>query len=71
MALEPGTKLGPYEILAPMNAGNTGEVYKASDSRLNRSVAIKLLSQEFISNPEMKQRLKDGWKAARRMYWAT
>ena len=38
-----GTKLGPYEILAPIGAGGMGEVYKAKDTRLDRTVAIKVL----------------------------
>ena len=43
MALTPGTRLGPYEIVAPIGAGGMGEVYRASDSHLKRSVAIKVL----------------------------
>ena len=43
MVLAPGTRLGPYVISAPLGAGGMGEVYKASDSRLNRTVAIKVL----------------------------
>ena len=43
MALSPGTRLGPYEILAPIGAGGMGEVYKAKDTRLDRIVAIKVL----------------------------
>jgi Tol biopolymer transport system component/predicted Ser/Thr protein kinase len=56
MPLQAGTKLGPYEILAPLGAGGMGEVYKATDSRLNRSVAIKVLPPHFTDNLEMKQR---------------
>ena len=56
MALHAGTKLGPYEIQAPLGAGGMGEVYKATDTRLNRSVAIKVLPPHFSDNPEMKQR---------------
>ena len=54
MALEPGTRLGPYEVLAPIGAGGMGEVYKASDTRLNRTVAIKVLPAAFSANPELK-----------------
>jgi serine/threonine protein kinase len=57
MALAAGTKLGPYEILAPIGAGGMGEVYKARDTRLERTVALKLLPAGFAANPERKQRL--------------
>ena len=43
MPLEAGTQLGPYEILSPSGAGGMGEVYKATDTRLDRTVAIKVL----------------------------
>ena len=47
MALNPGTKLGPYEVVAPAGAGGMGEVYRARDARLNREVAVKVLPTEF------------------------
>src|SRR5688500_5583967 len=47
MPLNPGDKLGPYEIVAPLGAGGMGEVYKARDTRLDRNVAIKVLKEEF------------------------
>jgi serine/threonine protein kinase len=43
MQLEPGARLGPYEIVGPIGAGGTGEVYRAKDTRLGREVAIKVL----------------------------
>jgi serine/threonine protein kinase len=43
MALNPGTRLGPHEILSPLGAGGMGEVYRAKDTRLKREVAIKVL----------------------------
>src|SRR5262245_56259707 len=58
MPLQPGTKLGPYKILEQAGAGGMGEVYKAADTRLNRTVAIKVLPPQFSENPEMKQRFE-------------
>ena len=56
--LQPGILLGPYEILSLIGAGGMGEVYKASDTRLNRTVAIKVLPEHFSDDPEMKQRFE-------------
>ena len=56
MTIQPGTRLGPYEVVAPLGAGGMGEVYKATDTRLNRTVAIKVLPLQFTHAPEMKQR---------------
>src|SRR5271167_4124937 len=56
MALTSGTKLGPYEIQSPLGAGGMGEVYKARDTRLNRTVAVKILPSHLSENPEAKQR---------------
>src|SRR5712691_11506798 len=58
MPLQSGIRLGPYEILTPIGAGGMGEVYKAVDTRLNRTVAIKVLPPHFSENPEMKQRFE-------------
>src|SRR5215467_11072570 len=56
MSIEAGTKLGPYKVLAQAGAGGMGEVYKAADTRLNRTVAIKVLPAHFSADAEMKQR---------------
>ncbi len=52
MTLAPGTKLGPYEIVAPLGAGGMGEVHRARDTRLGRDVAIKALPEAFAQDPE-------------------
>ena len=54
--LNSGTKLGPYEIHSPLGAGGMGEVYKARDTRLDRTVAVKILPSHLSENPEAKQR---------------
>ena len=58
MPLVSGAKLGPYEIQSPLGAGGMGEVYRARDTRLDRSVAIKILPAQFSSDPVRKQRFE-------------
>src|SRR5262245_33568987 len=58
MTLGVGARLGPYEVVAPVGAGGMGEVYKATDTRLNRTVALKVLPPHFADDPEMKQRFE-------------
>jgi serine/threonine protein kinase/Tol biopolymer transport system component len=58
MPLAPGTKLGPYEILSPLGAGGMGEVYRARDTRLDRSVAIKILPAHLSADPARKLRFE-------------
>ena len=54
--LAPGARLGPYEVLAPIGAGGMGEVYRARDSRLGRTVAIKILPEHLSSNAQLRER---------------
>jgi eukaryotic-like serine/threonine-protein kinase len=63
MALNPGTKLGPYEIVSALGAGGMGEVYRALDTRLERTVAIKVLSPQVISSTNLKERFEREAKA--------
>ena len=58
MSLLPGTRLGPYEIVAPLGAGGMGEVYKGRDTRLNRVVALKVLPAPIATDPERRARLE-------------
>jgi Tol biopolymer transport system component/tRNA A-37 threonylcarbamoyl transferase component Bud32 len=58
MGLNSGTRLGPYEIQSPLGAGGMGEVYRARDTRLDRTVAIKILPSHLSENPEAKQRFE-------------
>ena len=58
MPLASGTTLGPYTIEAPLGAGGMGEVYKARDTRLDRTVAIKVLPEHVAADPDLKQRFE-------------
>lgn len=58
MALAPGVKLGPYEILAPLGAGGMGEVYRARDTRLSRDVALKILPESFARDADRLRRFE-------------
>ena len=63
MSLVPGARLGPYEIVALLGAGGMGEVYHARDSRLDRSVAVKVLSRHLTESPERRARFEREAKA--------
>src|SRR5262245_55238340 len=63
MAVTVGTRLGPYEILSPIGAGGMGEVYKARDTRLGRTVAIKILPDGLAADPQFRERFEREAKA--------
>src|SRR5262245_20505701 len=67
MPLMSGTKLGPYEIVGPLGAGGMGEVYRARDTRLERHVAVKVVSAELAADPSLKQRLEREAKAVSKL----
>jgi hypothetical protein len=56
MPVSPGVRLGPYEIVAPLGAGGMGEVYKARDTRLDRTVAVKILPAALAADPQFRER---------------
>ena len=64
MTMKPGTKLGPYEIVAPLGAGGMGEVYRAIDPRIGREVAIKVLPTAFAQDPDRLARFEQEARAA-------
>jgi serine/threonine protein kinase len=67
MALVPGTRLGPYEVVGPLGAGGMGEVYRARDTRLDRPVAIKVLPAHLASDENLRQRLEREAKAVSKL----
>ena len=56
MTIPAGTRLGPYEILTPLGAAGMGEVYKARDTRLDRTIAIKILPELLAGDPQFRER---------------
>ena len=56
MTIAAGTRLGPYEVVAPVGSGGMGEVYRGTDTRLDRVVALKILPSHLSSNPELRER---------------
>src|SRR5688572_28112403 len=58
MTVQAGTRFGPYEIVAPIGAGGMGEVYRARDTRLDRSVAVKILPGQFAGNEQLRTRFE-------------
>src|SRR5215472_7445908 len=62
--LSPGTQLGPYEVQSLLGAGGMGEVYRACDARLNRTVALKILPSQVAADPGRRQRFEQEARAA-------
>src|SRR5450830_729229 len=64
MSLSPGTRLGPYEILAPLGEGGMGEVYRARDTRLGREVAVKVLPGDVATDQDRVRRFEQEARSA-------
>jgi serine/threonine protein kinase len=56
MRISAGERLGPYQIVSPIGSGGMGEVYRARDTRLDRTVAVKVLPEHVAADPELKRR---------------
>ena len=67
MSIDPGTRLGPYDVVAPIGAGGMGEVYRAHDARLDREVAIKVLPASYSADPDRLRRFEQEARAAGRL----
>jgi len=67
MPLAPGTRLGPYQIIAPLGSGGMGEVYRARDPRLDREIAVKVLPVDFARDPERMRRFESEARTASRL----
>src|SRR3954452_20413474 len=63
MPFDTGARVGPYEIVAPLGAGGMGEVYRARDTRLDRTVAIKILKGALVADTESRQRFEQEARA--------
>ena len=64
MRISAGTRLGPYEIVSPLGAGGMGEVYRARDTRLDRTVAVKVLPAHLAQDPDRRARFEREARAA-------
>src|ERR1700746_159289 len=63
MAISPGTKIGPYEVISSVGAGGMGEVYKAHDARIGREVAVKVLPASYASDADRLRRFEQEVRA--------